>query len=193
MAGDHWQRLANLRLLFGGMFAQPGKKLLFMGGEFGQVAEWDHEASLDWGLLDDEAHAGVLRWVTDLNTLYRAEPALHELDCDAGGFEWVAADDHMQNVISFLRRSADGERSLLIVLNHSPVVRNGYRVGVSRPGGWVERLNSDAVGYGGSGSGNLGRVEAAEVPFHGSRWSVTLTLPPLAAVFLQPETQVGAS
>jgi 1,4-alpha-glucan branching enzyme len=193
MAGDHWQRLANLRLLFGGMFAQPGKKLLFMGGEFGQVAEWDHEASLDWGLLDDEAHAGVLRWVTDLNTLYRAEPALHELDCDAGGFEWVAADDHMQNVISFLRRSADGERSLLIVLNHSPVVRNGYRVGVSRPGGWVERLNSDAVVYGGSGSGNLGRVEAAEVPFHGSRWSVTLTLPPLAAVFLQPETQVGAS
>ena len=189
MAGDAWGRFANLRLLYAGMFGQPGKKLLFMGGEFAQEAEWNHESSLDWHLLEDEAHAGVRRWVTDLNLLYRAEPALHELDCDAGGFEWVAADDHTQNVISFLRRSADGERSMLIVLNHAPVERHGYRVGVPRPGTWVERLNSDAPVYGGSGSGNLGRVEAEATPFHGSRWSVSLTLPPLSAVFLRPAGQ----
>ena len=189
MPGDEQGRLANLRLLYAGMFAQPGKKLLFMGGEFAQLAEWDHESSLDWHLLDRDAHAGVLRWVGDLNELYRTEPALHELDCDPGGFEWVAADDHMQNVISFLRRSAGGERSVLVVLNHAAVERHGYRVGVPRPGTWLERLNSDAGVYGGAGSGNLGRVEAEAKPFHGSSWSVSLTLPPLSAVFLVPEGQ----
>ena len=186
MAGDRDAKLANLRLLYASMFAQPGKKLLFMGAEFGQVKEWNHEGSLDWHLLDDAAHAGIRRWVTDLNALYREEPALHELDCDPKGFEWVAPDDHRQNVISFLRRSADGERAVLVVFNYARVERSGYRVGVPRPGVWRELLNSDADAYGGSGRGNLGRVVAEAEPFHGSEWSVALTLPPLAAVFLRP-------
>jgi len=190
MAGDRWQRFANLRLLYGSMFAQPGKKLLFMGDEFAQPSEWSHERSLDWHLLETAEHGGMLRWVSDLNALYGSEPALHELDCDPGGFEWVAPGDYLQNVISFLRRSRDGERCVLGVFNYAPMERRGYRVGVPHPGPWVERLNSDAPVYGGSGSGNLGRVEAEEAPCHGARWSVSLTLPPLAAVFLQPAAQV---
>lgn len=186
MAGDEWQRRANLRLLLGSMFAQPGKKLLFMGDEFGQEREWDHESELDWHLLEDPRHVGILRWVSDLNVLYRDEPALHELDCDEGGFEWVAPDDHVQNVISFLRRSADGRRCVLAVFNYAPVPRVGYRVGVPSGGTWVERLNGDAEVYGGSGAGNLGRLEAEAIPFHGAPWSVSMTLPPLAAVFLSP-------
>jgi 1,4-alpha-glucan branching enzyme len=189
MAGDRWQKFANLRLLYGSMFAQPGKKLLFMGDEFAQSREWTHEGSLDWHLLELPEHAGMLRWVGDLNALYGGEPALHELDCDPGGFEWVAPDDHLQNVISFLRRSRDGRRCVLAVFNYAPVERCAYRVGVPVPGAWVERLNSDAPVYGGSGSGNLGRVEARDEPCHGAAWSVSLTLPPLAAVFLQPAGQ----
>jgi 1,4-alpha-glucan branching enzyme len=190
MAGDRWQKFANLRLLYGSMFAQPGKKLLFMGDEFAQEREWNHETSLDWHLLDEPEHGGMLRWVGDLNALYRDEPALHELDCDPGGFEWVAPDDDLQNVISFLRRSRDGGRCVLGVFNFSPVERTGYRVGVPRPGPWVERLNSDAGLYGGSGRGNLGRAEAVAEPCHGAPWSLSLTLPPLAAVFLQPAAQL---
>jgi 1,4-alpha-glucan branching enzyme len=185
MAGDEWQKFANLRLLYGLMFAQPGKKLLFMGAEFGQRREWDHEDSLDWDLLADPAHVGVSHWVRDLNLLYRAEPALHELDCDPTGFEWIAPDDHEQNVISFLRRSRDRTRSVLVVCNFSPVPRASYRVGVPTGGIWEELLCSDAEGYGGSGWGNLGGVEAEESAFHGRPWSLELALPPLGAVYLR--------
>lgn len=185
MAGDEWQKFANLRLLYGLMFAQPGKKLLFMGAEFGQRREWDHESSLDWDLLSDPAHAGVSHWVRDLNHLYRTEPALHELDCDPAGFEWVAPDDNEQNVISFLRRSRNGARSVLVVCNFSPVPRATYRVGVPTGGVWEELLCSDADVYGGSGWGNLGGVEARESEFHGRPWSLELALPPLGAVYLR--------
>jgi 1,4-alpha-glucan branching enzyme len=160
-----------------------------MGDEFGQPGEWDHESSLDWSLLERPEHAGILRWLSDLNGFYRDEPALHELDCDEGGFEWIAADDSLQNVIAFLRRSSDGGRAVLASFNFAPVPRAGYRVGVPLGGAWLERLNGDAPLYGGSGAGNLGRVEAERVPFHGAPWSLVLTLPPLAAVFLVPEGQ----
>ncbi len=185
MAGDEWQKFANLRLLYGLMFAQPGKKLLFMGAEFGQRREWDHDSSLDWDLLADPAHVGVSHWVRDLNRLYRAEPALHELDCDPMGFEWVAPDDNEQNVISFLRRSRDGTRSVLVVCNFSPVPRTGYRVGVPTGGTWEELLCSDAEVYGGSGWGNLGGVEALQSRFHGRPWSLEIALPPLGVVYLR--------
>jgi 1,4-alpha-glucan branching enzyme len=192
MAGDGRKKMANLRLLFGCMYAQPGKKLLFMGGEFGQRREWDHESTLDWQLLGDPAHEGIRRWLRDLNRLYRSEPALHELDCESAGFEWVAPDDHLQSVISFLRRSRDGREAFLIVCNFSPVVRRDYRVGVPWEGAWRERLNSDAAEYGGAGFGNLGRVETDPHPFHGRASSLSLTLPPLSAIFLQgQEARVG--
>ena len=185
MAGDEWQKLANLRLLFGCMYAQPGKKLLFMGDEFGQPSEWNHDGSLDWEASNRPEHAGIRRWVTDLNGLYRAEPSLYELDCDSAGFEWVAPDDHEQNTISFLRHSGDGEAVHLIVCNFAPIPRSGYRVGVPRGGVWIEQLNSDAAVYGGSDVGNLGRVVADRHPFHGHEWSVEMTVPPLAAVFFK--------
>ncbi len=189
MAGDDLERFANLRLLLASMIAQPGKKLLFMGGEFGQPAEWDHEGALDWMAAKADVHRGVARWLADLNRLYMGEPAMHELDCDAGGFEWIAPDDHLQNVISFMRRSRNGQRAVLCVLNFAPVLRTDYRVGVPLAGAWRELLNSDAGPYGGSGEGNLGRVQSTDVPFHGSPQSICLTLPPLAALFLAPEAQ----
>jgi 1,4-alpha-glucan branching enzyme len=185
MAGDEWQKLANLRLLFGCMYAQPGKKLLFMGDEFGQPSEWNHDGSLDWEVSNRPAHAGIRRWVTDLNRLYRTEPSLYELDCDSAGFEWVAPDDHEQNTISFLRHNRDGDEVHLIVCNFAPIPRPGYRVGVPRGGVWIEQLNSDAAVYGGSDVGNLGRVVANRHPFHGHEWSVEMTVPPLAAVFFK--------
>jgi len=184
MPGDEWQKFANLRLLFGYMFGQPGKKLLFMGGEFGQVREWDHDRSLDWHLLDEPLHEGVRRWVSDLNRVYRAEPALHELDFDPAGFEWVDANDADQSVVSFLRTGPGGP-PVLVVCNFTPVPRESYRVGVPRSGAWEEILNGDAVGYGGSGVGNLGGVESTGEGCHGRPDSVVLSLPPLAAVFLK--------
>jgi len=187
MAGDESQKFANLRLLYACLFGQPGKKLLFMGAELAQRAEWDHESQLEWDRLADPRHAGVFRWVTDLNRLYREEPALHELDCDSAGFEWVAPDDHQQNVISFLRRRRDGTSPILVVCNFSPLPRNTYRVGVPIGGRWEERLNSDAVAYGGLGVGNRGETVAEPHPFHGREWSMELTFPPLSAVFLQAE------
>jgi 1,4-alpha-glucan branching enzyme len=187
MAGDESQKFANLRLLLGCLFGQPGKKLLFMGAEFAQRAEWDHESQLEWDRLADPRHAGVLRWVADLNRLYREEPALHELDCDSAGFEWVAPDDHRQNVISFLRRRRDGTSPILIVCNFSPQPWNTYRVGLPVGGKWEERLNSDAEVYGGGGAGNRREISAEPQPFHGREWSVALRLPPLSAVFLQAE------
>jgi len=186
MPGDRWQKLANLRLLYGYQWAQPGKKLLFMGGELGQWTEWNHESSVDWPLLDDPDHAGISRWLADLNAVYRAEPALHTQDCEAQGFEWVEASDADNSVLAFLRWGVDGS-CVLVVVNLTPVVRDNYRLGVPQPGAWSEALNSDAVLYGGSGAGNLGRVESVPVPSHGRYHSVVLTLPPLGILFLCPE------
>jgi 1,4-alpha-glucan branching enzyme len=185
MAGDEWQKFANLRLLFGYMYAQPGKKLLFMGSEFGQWQEWNHEASLDWHLVQYDTHLGVQRWVTDLNQLYGREPALHELDCDAAGFHWVDCSDADQSILSFLRQGRSAQENLLVVCNFTPVVRYNYRVGVPYGGFWREELNSDAKGYGGSGQGNLGGMEASPVSSHGHFHSLNLTLPPLAVVFFK--------
>jgi 1,4-alpha-glucan branching enzyme len=185
MPGDWWQQFANLRLLYGYMWSHPGKKLLFMGGEFGQRREWNHEASLDWHLCAHAEHAGVQRWIGDLNRVQRNEPALHELDFAGGGFEWVDARDVEASVVSFLRKSRDGSM-LLVVCNFTPVVREHYTVGVPRGGYWRELLNSDAAIYGGSGLGNLGGVEANPLPAHGRYHSLLLTLPPLSMIMLKP-------
>ncbi|HEY8485006.1 MAG TPA: 1,4-alpha-glucan branching protein GlgB [Longimicrobiales bacterium] len=187
MPGDDWQKFANLRLLFGYMFAQPGKKLLFMGGEFGQWREWNHDESLDWHLLAYAPHAGIQRWVQDLNRVYREEPALHRADFDPAGFEWIDANDGPNSVLSFLRQAPSAPNPFLIVCNFTPVPRFDYRVGAPRGGVWREVLNSDAREYGGSGLGNLGRVVAEPVPWHGRPYSLRLCLPPLAALFLKPE------
>jgi 1,4-alpha-glucan branching enzyme len=166
------------------MSASPGKKLLFMGGEFGQEREWNHDASLDWHLLESPLHAGVCRWAADVNRLYRAVPALHSLDCDPAGFEWVDLHDAEHSVLAFLRRSPSGA-SVLVALNFTPVAREGYRLGVPAGGTWREIANSDAADYGGSGVGNLGAVEATDVESHGRPFSVSLTLPPLGVVMLE--------
>lgn len=186
MPGDRWQKFANLRLLFGYMYAQPGKKLLFMGDEFGQPSEWNHDEELSWGVLSDPLHQGVALWVKDLNRLLREEPALHRLDFQPEGFEWVDCSDYEQCVLSFCRK-AQGEE-VLVVLNFTPVVRHAYRVGVSRGGRWRELLNSDSTLYGGSGLGNLGGVKAKALPWHGRPYSVELTLPPLGVLFLKPQS-----
>ncbi|HEX9452971.1 MAG TPA: 1,4-alpha-glucan branching protein GlgB [Candidatus Binatia bacterium] len=183
MSGDDWQKFANLRALYGYMYAQPAKKLLFMGNEFAQRSEWHHDASLDWELLDAPAHAGVQRWIGDLNQLYRGEPALHELDCDPGGFEWINCDDAENSVISLIRKGKSTATLVLVVCNFTPVPRSGYRVGAPRAGYWQEALNSDATAYGGSGMGNLGGVEALAAPQHGRPYSLELTLPPLSVSF----------
>ncbi len=185
MAGDEWQKRANLRLLFCNQWATPGKKLLFMGCEFGQEREWNHDASLDWHLTGDARHAGLQRLVADLNELYKRETAMHELDVDAAGFEWIDANDSNQSVACFLRKNKQGE-PILVVLNYTPILRAGYRVGVPRGGHWRELLNSDATVYGGSGVGNYGGADANQGPFHGREHSLQLTLPPLGAVFLKP-------
>jgi 1,4-alpha-glucan branching enzyme len=180
MPGDEWQKFANLRLLFGYMYAEPGKKLLFMGGEFGQWNEWNHDVSLDWHLLQFPLHSGVRRWVRDLNTFYRAEPAFHNLDYEPGGFEWIDANDSEQSMLTFLRKGRSPGEVLLVVCNFTPVPRHNYRVGVPLGGRWDEVLNSDAPLYGGSGQGNLGGVTAAPVSWHGRPYLLNLTAPPLA-------------
>jgi 1,4-alpha-glucan branching enzyme len=187
MPGDTWQKFANLRLLLGYMYGQPGKKLLFMGGEFGQWREWNHDESLEWHLLDYAPHAGLQRWVENLNHLYRSEPSLYELDFSAAGFEWVDCNDSDQNVISFLRKGRSADDVVLVVCNFTPVTRFNYKVGVPRGGFWKELLNGDAKEYGGSGHGNLGGIEAAPVSFHGRPYSLDMTLPPLATVFFKSE------
>jgi 1,4-alpha-glucan branching enzyme len=181
MPGDEWRRFANLRAMFGYMFTTTGKKLLFMGGEFGQAREWNHDAELDWALLDRPLNRGMLLWITDLNGLYRGEPAAHAGDFQPGGFEWIDADDSRNSVLSYMRNSPDGRR-LVIVLNLTPVALYDYRVGVPFGGRWTELLNSDSAIYGGSGVGNQGGVEATGEPRHGRPDSLSLTLPPLAAV-----------
>jgi 1,4-alpha-glucan branching enzyme len=194
MPGDDWQKLANLRLLYAWMWVQPGKKLLFMGGEFGQWREWDHDRQLDWELLGQPSHAGVRNWVRELNHLYAGERALYELDFEPAGFTWIDCADAERSVVAVLRRGRSEEEVLAAAFNFTPVPRYSYRVGVPRGGFWRELANSDALDYGGSGVGNLGGCEAQEVPAHGNPWSIELTLPPLGAVFLkQPEKRPAGS
>jgi 1,4-alpha-glucan branching enzyme len=171
------------------MYAQPGKKLLFMGGEFGQWREWAHDESLEWHLLAYAPHQGLQKWVTELNWLYRNEPALNEVDFEPAGFEWIDCNDSQSSVLSFIRRGRSSGDIILIVCNFTPVLRYNYKVGSPRGGFWQEILNSDAEEYGGSGSGNLGGVEAAPITIHGRPFSLTLTLPPLAAVYLKCEAE----
>jgi 1,4-alpha-glucan branching enzyme len=185
MPGDEWQRFANLRLLFAYMYAQPGKKLMFMGDEFGQVREWAHDASLEWHVLQYRVHSGLQAWVAQLNRAYRSEPALHVFDESSNGFEWVDCNDALTSTISLLRKSERPEDTILIVCNFTPVPRTGYRIGVPAGGYWRELLNSDAAEYGGTGLGNLGGVQAEDKPAHGRPYSLELTLPPLAALFLK--------
>ncbi len=187
MPGDDWQKFANLRLLLAYQTAQPGKKLLFMGGEFGQGREWSHDRSLDWHLLELAPHRGVQRWVEDLNRFYRGEKAMHERDADPAGFEWIDANDADHSVASFLRHGREAADLVLAIFNFTPVPRRNYRVGVPTAGFWREVLNGDAREFGGSGQGNLGGVEAAPIPSHGQPHSLNLTLPPLAAIFLRPD------
>jgi 1,4-alpha-glucan branching enzyme len=190
MPGDDWQRFANLRSLFGYMYTQPGKKLLFMGAEIGQWREWNHDDQLDWHLLERPFHAGLQQWVRDLNRFYAAEPAMSELDFNTAGFQWLDADDAHNSVLSYVRRSTgeEGERrEILVIGNFTPIVRRNYRVGVPHRGFWREVLNSDAQMYGGSGQGNFGGVTSVPIPFHGRPHSLNLTLPPLAVLILQHE------
>jgi 1,4-alpha-glucan branching enzyme len=186
MPGDPWQQLANLRSLFAWMWAHPGKDLLFMGAELAQPSEWNHDASLEWELLDDPGHRGVQDMVRSLNEVLRSTPALYERDESDEGFEWIDASDVDGNVLSFLRRSAGGKDVLACVANLSPVPRHGYRVGLPAGGRWDEVLNTDAVAFSGSGVGNGGGVEAADAPWHGQSHSAELTLPPLGVLWLKP-------
>jgi 1,4-alpha-glucan branching enzyme len=187
MPGDEWQKFANLRLLYGFMFGHPGKKLLFMGNEFGQWSEWDHDGSLEWHLLGVPLHARLRLWLGDLNALYRSDPSLQR-DSDAAGFEWVDCNDAQRSVVSFLRRGRNPHEQLLFVCNFTPVVRQNYRVGVPLNGLWKEVLNSDAAMYGGSGQGNFGGLSAMPFPIHGRPFSLNMTLPPLGVVVFRPES-----
>jgi len=188
MPGDGWQKFANLRLLFGYMYAQAGKKLLFMGGEFGQGREWNHDESLDWHLLEYEQHQGVQKWVRDLNRLYCEEPALHELDFDPAGFEWVDCNDSKLSTLSLLRRGRSSKATVLVVCNFTPLTHTHYQVGVPFGGFWKEILNSDSTYYWGSGQGNAGGVEAQPLGVHGRSHSLAITLPALAAVYFRGES-----
>jgi 1,4-alpha-glucan branching enzyme len=187
MPGDPWQKFANLRLLFGFMFGHPGKKLLFMGGEFGQQNEWYHEVSLDWHLLNNPQNQGLVRWVRELNHCYRNEPALFEKDFEGTGFEWVDCHNAKQSIISFLRRGKNTADIILVVCNMTPTAWNNYRIGVPEGGTWHEILNSDLKEYGGSGKTNPESLNADEVSAHGRKFSLSLTIPPLAAIFFKKE------
>jgi 1,4-alpha-glucan branching enzyme len=188
MPGDRWQQLANLRALYAYMWAHPGKKLLFMGGELATPWEWSEQAELPWGLLEHHEHSGVRDLVRDLNRVYRDEPALWEVDFSYEGFRWLEPNDAANNVLAFMRISRDGTRKLLCVANLSPVPRDRYRVGLPDDGAWVEVLNTDSTYYGGAGVGNLGSVEAEEYGWHGQQYSAEVTLPPLGVVWLRPGT-----
>jgi 1,4-alpha-glucan branching enzyme len=187
MPGDEWQKFANLRLLYAYMYGIPGKKLLFMGGEFGQRSEWQHDASLQWGLLEQPSHSTLQRWVGALNRFYAGEKALHELDCEPVGFEWIDASDWEMSVVSFLRKAKSNDDLIAVVCNFTPVPRTNYRIGVPRGGYWREILNSDGVEHGGTGHGNLGGVSATPIGTHGRPYSLNLTLPPLGATFLKSD------
>jgi 1,4-alpha-glucan branching enzyme len=186
MPGDPWQQRANLRALYAYMWAHPGKKLLFMGGELGQEREWRSEGSLDWHLLERPEHAGIQSLVRDLNLHYRDEPALWEVDFEPAGFRWLEPNDAAANVLVFMRLSKDGERQLVCACNFSPLPRTGYRIGLPRPGRWRELVNTDSELYGGSGLGNMGGVAAEKKPWHDQPYSAEVTLPPLGVVWLAP-------
>jgi 1,4-alpha-glucan branching enzyme len=185
MPGDEWQRFANLRLLLGYMYTQSGKKLLFMGGEFGQWREWVHDTSLDWHLLQYPLHADLKRWVQDLNRVYCNQPALFQVDFNWAGFEWIDCNDVEHSILSFIRKGRAADDVVLVVCNFTPTPRFNYRVGVPASGFWQEILNSDARDYGGSGQGNLGGVESAPVSLHGRPYLLNITLPPLAIVLFK--------
>ena len=189
MPGDDWQKCANLRLLYGYMYAQPGKKLLFMGGEFGQWSEWHHEEGLEWHLLKYDSHSGLKQWIQDLNGLYINDPALYELEFESAGFEWIDCNDSQQSVLSFIRKGRSAEDIMLVVCNFTPVTHYGYKLGAPRGGVWKEALNSDSTYYGGSGQGNLGVIQAERIPCHARPYSLNLTLPPLAVVYLECEKE----
>jgi 1,4-alpha-glucan branching enzyme len=188
MPGDRWQAFANLRLYYAFMYSHPGKKLLFMGGEFAQVREWNHNQSLDWHLLEQADHAGVQQLLRDLNRLYRDTPALHQLDSRIEGFGWIDCSDTEQSVIAFARHGSEASQLVIAVCNMTPVVRKDYRIGVPRAGRYLERINSDAEVYGGSGVGNFGAVESQPIPQHGHQQSINLVLPPLTTLIFTLET-----
>jgi len=183
--GDDWQKAATLRALYGFMYAHPGKKLMFMGCEFGQGREWNYDTSLDWHLLSQPLHGGLRRYVADLNRVYAAEPALHQLDSDAAGFEWIDCNDNENSVVSFIRRSRTGE-TVVAMLNFTPVPRDGYRIGVPVAGAYTELINSDAEFYAGGNLGNAGMVHSEPIPSHGHAQSLRLHLPPLGFLLLKP-------
>ncbi|HVM97105.1 MAG TPA: 1,4-alpha-glucan branching enzyme, partial [Candidatus Acidoferrales bacterium] len=184
MPGDEWQKFANLRMLLGYMYTQPGKKLLFMGGDIGQWREWDHDGSIDWHLLQHGSHRGIQNLVRDLNRLYRSEPALHQLDCESGGFEWIDCHDSDGSTLAYLRRNDAGD-AVVVACNFTPVPRHGYKIGAPTGSYWRELLNSDSSSYGGSNLGNGGGVLAEEAPMHGRPYCLTITLPPLAIVLFK--------
>ncbi|MEE9320493.1 MAG: 1,4-alpha-glucan branching protein GlgB [Granulosicoccus sp.] len=185
MPGDDWQKFANLRALYGMMFSYPGKKLNFMGSEIAQYGEWQHQGSIQWHLLNEAKHAGMLQVISDLNRLYQDHPALHETDCDSSGFEWIDCDDAEQSVIAWYRYSADRQRSCITVCNFTPIARHDYVIGANQRGEYRELLNTDAGIYGGSGQGNAGRLSAKNIASHGRPYSISLTLPPLATLVLE--------
>jgi 1,4-alpha-glucan branching enzyme len=187
MPGDVWQKCATLRALYGYMFGHPGKKLLFMGNELGQWREWNHDDSLDWHLLAEPAHRGIQQWVRDLNECYRREPALHEVDFEPRGFEWIDCSDHEGSVVSFIRRARDPRDFIVVVMNFTPVPRRDYAIGVPEAGRYTELLNSDAAIYGGSNLGNGGSVPSRPVEAHHRPHSLRLLVPPLACLLLKPE------
>jgi len=189
MPGDPWQRFANLRALFGHMWGHPGKKMIFMGGELGQWWEWNHEDSVQWHLLEYAPHQGLQTYVADLNRLYVKEPALHQVDFDWTGFQWIDLHDSDQSTLSYIRRAKDQSDQIVCVFNFTPIPREGYRLGVPLGGHYQELLNSDAAIYGGSNMGNAGGVTAEELPWHGQSHSIVITLPPLSAVFFKPIPQ----
>jgi 1,4-alpha-glucan branching enzyme len=193
MPGDDWRRFANLRTLLGYQWLFPGKKLLFMGCEFGQWREWNHDDSLDWHLLEQPQHQGILQVVKDLNKLYRSEPALYERDFDWQGFTWIDCNDHERCVLSYLRKGNNEKDVVAVVCNYTPVSRTNYRIGVPFAGFWKELFNSDAKEYAGTGLGNLGGVTAQKEGSHGHPYSLLLTLPPLSVVVLKPEKADTAS
>jgi 1,4-alpha-glucan branching enzyme len=188
MPGDDWQKFATARAYYGFMWGYPGKKLLFMGQEFGQWREWNFAGELDWHLLEHAHHRGLSDCIRALNALYRAEPALHARDCEGEGFRWIVVDDADQSVFAWQRNGGAGDPPVVVVCNFTPVPRHNYRIGLPRAGAWEEILNTDSAFYGGSGLGNLGRVEATATPSHGLATSAELLLPPLATLFLRPAT-----
>jgi len=185
MPGDTWRKAANLRALYGYMYGHPGKKLLFQGQEFGQWTEWSENTGLPWDAVGHMPHAGILRFVRDLNALYRREPPLHELDFDPAGFQWIDCNDNENSVFSFIRRSRAASDLMVVVVNFTPVPREGYRIGVPKPGTYGEVLNSDAEAYGGGNTGNAGAVATEAIPSHGHEQSLRLFLPPLGCLFLK--------